>query len=507
MYSIAPSPRNASLIWAGTDDGLIHLTRDSGKTWQNVTPPSLTPWSKVGIIEASHFDATIAYAAIDRHRLEDYRPHILRTRDSGKTWMDVATGIPDGAFVNVVREDKLRKGLLFAGTELGIYVSFDDADHWQPLQQNLPVTSVRDIDVHGDDLVVATHGRAFWILDNVSPLRELVTIAAKSAHLFKPQIALRVRPGSDEGTPQPPEIAKGDNPPQGAIIDYYVDGACSSLERTKQPGYLKIAPCVVIEIRDAKGEIIRSWSSDDKPPKVDPKSIDIPMYWFAPPATLSAARGHHRWIWDMHYAAPEGVSGRRRRGGNAGPWAPPGDYTVRLSYGGKAASENITLEQRLTLKPDPRIKAPQSLYDQQFATSMRAMQSAARLAPAIQQATTLQKQLADAQAKTKLRALDDFSKKLDAIAGTTFMGLGPEGSDHLTLRSVSADLSAVSAAADSADAPVTAEAQNALRNSAQQVPLLLSQWQLLITQLPSLNEQLRSAGQPQLTPLSPSPTH
>jgi photosystem II stability/assembly factor-like uncharacterized protein len=488
VYAIAPSAKNANLIWAGTDDGLIHITRDDGKTWQNVTPSTLTAWSKVGVIEASHFEEGTAYAAIDRHRLEDYRAHILRTHDFGKTWQEVSTGIPDGSFVNVVREDKVRKGLLYAGTELGMYVSFDDGDHWQSLQLNLPIASVRDIDVHGDDLVVATHGRAFWILDDVTPLRELAANTAREPlHLFKPQVALRVRPSSDEGTPQPPETPKGDNPPQGAIIDYYVgQGGAGSL---------------TLQIVDAKGEVVRHWSSEDKPQQVDPKSIDIPMYWFPPSPVLSAAPGMHRWLWDMHYAAPSGVSGRRRRSTGAGPWAPPGAYRVRLSYGGKM------VEQAMTLKPDPRINAPQSLYDEQFATAMRAWNDAAKLAPALEQETALRKQLNELRSKAKtgqkddtvlLSTIDQFTAKMEAAAGTSFTGLGPLGSEARTLRSVSGDLMAVASAVDSADQPITVEAIKALEVSEAASPQVLSVWQSVVQQLPTLNAELERAG---LTPV------
>ena len=308
VYAIAPSPLDAKLVWAGTDDGLIHITRDDGMHWQDVTPRSITPWSKVGVIEASHFNAGTAYAAIDRHRLEDYRPHVLRTRDFGKTWTELDTGIPDGSFVNVVREDTVRAGLLYAGTELGVYVSFDDGAHWEPLQLNLPTASVRDIVVKGDDLVVATHGRAFWILDDIAALRDrnfdarmLSRSADSTTALFVPQAALRVRPPNDQGTPQPPEIAKGDNPPSGAILDYYIANNSKGE--------------VTLDIHDVRGNLVRHWSSEDKPVTVDAKAVDIPMYWFPPQPPLSAAPGLHRWLWDMHYAAPEGASARRRRGG------------------------------------------------------------------------------------------------------------------------------------------------------------------------------------------------
>ncbi len=223
VYAIAPSPLRADLVWAGTDDGYIWVTRDNARSWQNVTPPALTSWSKVGIIEASHFDAGTAYAAIDRHRLDDYRPYIYRTRDFGATWTAIANGIPDGSFVNAVREDPVRRGLLYAGTERGVYVSFDDGAFWQPLQLNLPVTSIRDIAVHGDDIVIATHGRAFWVMDDIAPLRQLRNAAASGGtYLFAAATAYRVRPTNQEGTPLPLDEPQVDNAKVGLYIDYYL---------------------------------------------------------------------------------------------------------------------------------------------------------------------------------------------------------------------------------------------------------------------------------------------
>ena len=269
IYSIAAGHRNASLIWVGTDDGLIHVTHDDGLHWQKVTPKQLTPWSKVGIIEASHFDPQSAYAAVDRHRLDDMRAYIYRTHDGGKSWQLAAKGIPQGAYVNVVREDWQRRGLLYAGTELGMYVSFNDGDEWQPLQLNLPVVSVRDIAVWQGDLVIATHGRSFWVLDDISPLQQLeAQMAGEAAHLFKPRGALRVRPGTDQGTPYPPEIPHGENPPDGAILDYYLKADAA-------------AP-VTLEILDSTGGLVRRYASDEKTPPVEEKSLDIPMYWIHP---------------------------------------------------------------------------------------------------------------------------------------------------------------------------------------------------------------------------------
>lgn len=223
IYTIAPSPKHAGEIWVGTDDGLVQLTRDEGKTWKNVTPAALTPWSKVTGIAVSRHETGEAYAAVDRHRLDDLQPYLYRTKDYGKTWERVSNGIPDGSFLNCVRNDPKVAGLLYACTEKGVYVSYSDGDHWSPLQFNLPTTSVRDLTVHGDDLVIATFGRSFWVLDDITPLRQWSEkVASADAWLFEPETAYRVRPGSDEGTPIPLDEPQADNPPAGAVVDYYL---------------------------------------------------------------------------------------------------------------------------------------------------------------------------------------------------------------------------------------------------------------------------------------------
>ena len=251
IYTIAPSHKDVNVIWAGTDDGLIHVTRDGGKTWKNITPPELTPWSKVSMLDASHFDDVTVYAAINRIRLDDLKPHIYRTHDGGKTWKEIVTGLPD-APVNTVREDPVRKGLLYAGTELAVYVSFDDGDHWQPLQRNMPPISIRDLVIHENDLVAGTHGRGFWILDDIAPLRQMnAEIAAADAHLFRPSPALRVRWNNDTDTPLPPEEPAGQNPPDGAILYYNLKSAASGP--------------VTLEIFDSAKKLVRRYSSDDKP--------------------------------------------------------------------------------------------------------------------------------------------------------------------------------------------------------------------------------------------------
>lgn len=339
IYTIAPSPLRAATIWIGTDDGLVQLTKDDGKTWQNVTPPALTSWSKVVMIEASHFDVNEAYAAVERHQLADYEPHIYRTLDSGKTWTEITKGLPAGVYVQTVKEDPNRRGLLFTGTERAVFVSFDDGDHWQSLQLNLPPASMRDVDVQGDDLIVATHGRGFWVLDDISALRQInADVAGASAHLFQPADAILMTPGNDNGTPMPRDEPLAENAPAGAIIDYYLKSNASGP--------------VTLEIIDPAGEVVRKYSSEDKGPSVNPEALNIPAYWVRPFEPLSTAAGMHRWIWDLRPAPPPRPAGAGGGFGGRGavPMVLPGNYTVKLSVGGKIYT------QPLVVKMDPRTK-------------------------------------------------------------------------------------------------------------------------------------------------------
>jgi photosystem II stability/assembly factor-like uncharacterized protein len=339
IYSIAPSPLRASMIWIGTDDGLIQLTNDDGKTWQNVTPPALTSWSKVVMVEASHFNVNEAYAAVERHQLTDYEPHIYRTLDSGKTWTEITKGLPAGVYVQTVKEDPNRRGLLFTGTERTVFVSFDDGDHWQSLQQNLAPASVRDLDIHGDDLIVATHGRGFWVMDDITALRQInEEIAKANAHLFQPADAIIMTPGSDNGTPMPRDEPLAENPSYGALIDYYLRASVSGP--------------LTLEILDPAGDVVRKYSSEDKPTPVNLETLNIPAYWVRTPESLSTAAGMHRWIWDLRPTPTVRPAGGGGGGGGRGgaPAVLPGSYTVRLSVGGK------TYTQPLLVKMDPRTK-------------------------------------------------------------------------------------------------------------------------------------------------------
>jgi len=340
IYTIAPSPLRAPLLWIGTDDGLIQLTQDDGKTWQNVTPTAITSWSRVTMIEASHVDPNVAYASVDRHQLQDFDPYIYRTRDLGQSWQKITNGLPAGVYVHTVKEDPKRRGLLVCGTERGAFLSFDDGDSWQPLQLNLPATSVRDFEFYEDDLIVATHGRGFWVIDDISALRQATDAIAKAdVYLFKPADAINVQQGGDNGTPLQKDEPQAPNPPNAAYIDYYL--------RTPS------ADPVTLEVLDSAGAVVATYSSDPtrQPPPAGrggfgggrPGGIpNTSPLWRQQPEPMSAAAGMHRVPWNL---APAGGFGG---GGRAEPPLIVGSYTVRLTVGAR------TLTQPITVRPDPR---------------------------------------------------------------------------------------------------------------------------------------------------------
>jgi photosystem II stability/assembly factor-like uncharacterized protein len=459
IYAIALSPLAPGRIWCGTDDGLIWLSKDDGRNWKDVTPKSLTAWSKVGIIEASHFDAETAYAAIDRHRLDDLTPIILRTQDGGKSWTSIAKGIPYGSFVNVVREDPVRRGLLYAGTETGVFVSFDDGGNWQPLQLNLPHCSIRDIDVRHGDLVLGTHGRSFWVLDDISPLRQADAITADSKLvLFAPATAVRLHPAPFQGTPEPKDEPMAENPQAGAILDYFV--------KTPTPEPL------VLEILDAKGGLVRRYASDD--PKASPpdlQRIQLTPDWVPVPEPPSAAGGMHRFAWDLHYTLPpELVNPRRRSREASGPWAPPGRYTVRLTRGAAVAT------QPLVVTKDPRLRSSVTTADlvhqYELARDIQAMR--VRVAVAMRQADTLRKHIAEA-------GLQELGKAVERTAGPpSDSDAEPADADPTTLRRIAESLTDLQSAVESADAAPTADARAAFAERAKRATEGLARWQAVV---------------------------
>lgn len=496
IYTIAPSPVKDGQIWVGTDDGLIHRTDDEGKHWENVTPPELTPWSKVTHIEASHFSAGAAYAAIDRHRLEDLRAYLYRTRDFGKSWQLVSNGIPEGSFLNCVREDPVRRGLLYTCTEKGVYVSFDDGDNWQSLQLNLPVTSVRDLVVHGDDLVIATFGRAFWVLDNISPLRQLdPRIGTSDMWLFLPATAYRVRPGRDQGTELPFDEPQAANPPEGAVIDYYLR------EKPTTP--------VQIEFFDGGGKLVRRFSSDDKLHKTNPGDVPFPMYWVHDPQPISAEPGMHRFVWDLRYPLPLGVHESHWQ--HKSVLALPGNYTVKFTANGKSTT------QPLTVVLDPRVNTPQEALVRQFALASRLSVRLGEVSTARQQLNFLQKQLEERKkalvANSDLeRAFADLQKKWDWAVGAQgseqFMEFGlalPEKHPE-PFSPLDSALSALIAYVESADAAPTADMEAASEGWLAAADEALAHWQVsLRNDVAAVNDQLLKANQKPLTTADMAP--
>lgn len=444
IYTIAPSPLDENVIWTGSDTGMINLTRDGGKTWNNVSPPGLSDWSKISLIDAGHFDAGTAYAAVDRHRLDDMTPYVYRTHDYGKSWTKISGDIAAGAFVRAVREDPVRKGLLFAGTESGVYFSVDDGDHWNPLQLNLPITPIHDLVVKNDDLVVATHGRSFWVLDDISPLRELTeSFANEPAHLFKPANALRVRRSVNADTPLPPEEPQGENPPAGAILYYSLRSAATGVR---------------LEIADNSGQLVRSYSSADRPPA--PRNPPaFPNYWLPQLEKLSTEAGMHRFVWDLHYAPPTtggggyamAVANKKTESTPLGPLVVPGKYTVRL-----LVDDRQVQSQEIEVGPDPRVKTTLQQFQQQFAL-------AKRLYDGLQQAGQAMHEIAGQRGRLKQQPNPDLERKLTALAGAG-RGEEEEGgapSTQPNLRQVSGALSHLLGVVESADDAPTQQATEA----------------------------------------------
>ncbi len=481
IYSIAPSPLDARVIWVGTDDGLVWRTSDGGAHWKNVTPAALTPWSKVGGIELSHYRPGVAYLAIDRHRLDDDTPYIYVTRDDGKSWSRIDAGIPRRSFVNVVREDPARPGLLYAGTEFGISVSFDDGAHWQSLQQNLPVTSVRDIDVHGDDLVIATHGRGFWIMDDVTALRQMSKVRAGAVTLFTPADAVRLRLAEFTGTPMPKDEPTAANPPAGAYIDYVLPAT--------------VTGPLGVTILDAADHVVRRYSSDEHVPAPDPATLKFAPEWVTPTPVPAAAPGMQRLVWDLRYAQPAGPG--TKGPSKDGVWAPPGRYTVELTVGGQ------TYRQPLTVKPDPRVRMTGGAFQRQFELARKVeaaqLQVSAGLDRAVKLLNTLDARLAGASAaRAQMAAL--FAKATN-ISGSRphpervpFPVVPPLRVD--SLQALSTSLNNLQSAVDGADADPSPDALTSYAMLSRQLSAALAEWASFErTDVARLNERLEAAGE------------
>ncbi|HET7250145.1 MAG TPA: hypothetical protein VFI79_09890 [Gemmatimonadales bacterium] len=447
ISAIAPSPLAADLVWVGTDDGLIQLTRDGGRTWRDVTPPSLPAWGVVFAIDPSRFDARVAYAAVDLHRIDRREPLLLRTTDSGRTWQRIVRGIPADECTSVVRGDLGRPGLLYAGTDRGVYVSFDDGDSWQPLSQNLPTTWVRDLLPHGDDVIVATQGRGIWVLDDVTPLREAsAAIAQRPVHLFQPAPAVRLRSSENHDTPWPPETALGENPPTGAVLDYWLADAAHE--------------AVTLTITDAAGAIVRRFTSADPPESLGARRY-FEREWTRAPRALAATPGMHRFVWDLRYARPWApaysytIAAVRAEGTPIepqGPFVLPGRYTVTLSANGVSSSRP------LTVRLDPRVRVSEAALRGQLEVTRAAIAAMKRGMEASRDIGRMQ----DPRGADRNAIADS----LRALAGAGGGGL----------RAATGNLAGLVRELEAADAAPTQGMKDAVRACAAEVDGLIRRW-------------------------------
>jgi photosystem II stability/assembly factor-like uncharacterized protein len=462
IYTIAPSFRNANTMWTGSDDGSIQLTRDGGKTWRNVTPSALTPWSKVSLMEASHFDDQSAYAAINRFKLDDLHPHIYRTHDGGATWKEIVNGIPADEVVNSVREDPVRPGLLFAGTERAVYFSIDDGGQWQPLRLNMPATSIRDLVIHDDDIVVGTHGRSFWILDDMTPIRQLAAqTSTAETYLFKPKLTYRFRRNKNTDTPLPPEEPAGRNPPDGAIIHYRLGSDA------KTP--------VVLEVVNASGRLVRSFSSADS---VEPMETDlnVPTYWVRPPQRLATTAGTHRFVWDLHYSPPQvlghdypisAIYGDTPRY-PLGPAVLPGEYTVRLTVNGRSYS------QPLTVKMDPRAPISAAGLKLQHDIGARMIDAIARDFAALGEVRRQRALLKTQREGAKAGEVADSLVALDTALGA--IESGPRAGTAENLVRLNGELAGILDTVEGADMDPTSQSISAAADLERSLATVLARW-------------------------------
>jgi photosystem II stability/assembly factor-like uncharacterized protein len=502
IYSIAPSPLDANRIWFGTDDGQIRVTADGGAHWTDVTPAALTPYMKIFNMDAGHFDAQTAYAAANTLRLDDIRPHLFRTHDGGRTWTEIVNGLEGAGPTSTIREDPKKKGLLFAGSERQVYVSFDDGDHWQSMRLNMAPSSVRDLTIHDDDLIAATHGRGFWILDDIKPLRQIDgSTADAEAVLFKPTIAWRVRWNTNTDTPIPVDEQTMKNPPEGAIIDYYLKAAASG--------------AVTLEIVGADNRLVRRYSSTD-PPAYDSNPPNLPSFWFRPLQSISTQPGMHRFTWDVHYQ-PLGAGGGR--GGlpiaavpydtvpsPSTPWVNPGTYTVKLTVNAKTYSQPIEVKQ------DPRVKTSALTMQQVYSLTKSAYYAAIDAQAAAQQASGVRDQIARLQPRATGAVATDlasFQKKMDAaLAAAPARGAGPGGGrggrgafgggvqgPANALTAAGTGLGGVMNSLTGADVQPTANQLKAMNDALSEYRAAMAKWTAIKTvDVPAINLKLKAAG-------------
>jgi photosystem II stability/assembly factor-like uncharacterized protein len=489
VFTIAPSPLKRDLIWAGSDTGLIHVTRDGGKNWKDITPPGLAVWSQISMIEASHFDPAVAYAAVNRSRLDDQTPYLYRTRDYGATWQPITNGITAPSFLRAVREDPQTKGFLFAGTEFGVYVSFDDGDHWQSFQLNLPVTGVRDLTIHGDDLVIATYGRSFWILDNITPLRQAQMLdpsKTKSPWLYGPATAVRVDNDSFSGTPLPPEEPTAENPPNGAMIDYFLPSAARTVQ---------------LEVFDAQQNLVRRFSSaahsseEQTPAKYLP--LPIAERWFAKPEVLEKTAGMHRFVWNLTWGSSGGPTPDEdaEYHSPSGPKAVPGIYQVRLTVDGNIQNQSLTVIM------DPRSSATPEILVQQLQLGRQIFAETTEVRRALAEIGSVQKQLGDIQEKlgkekseTHNAPLKSALSDAQSAIGKIVMNKEQTAEQGPGLQVAYTALASALRVVESGDRAVPSQAIAVYQESSRQAKARIADWtRFKQTRLTQLNQRLREA--------------
>ncbi len=492
VFALAESPVDKGVIWAGSDDGLVHVTRDGGKNWADVTSKEFGEWSLVSIIEASPFSAGTAYVAIDRHKLDDFHPYIFKTADFGKTWTKITTGLPDNSLVHAVREDPKRKGLLFAGAENGLYVSFDDGAHWQSLKLNLPTTPVHDLAVKDNDLLAATHGRAFWVLDNISPLRQMTpAVAGEDAHLYQPANAVRFR---GPGFTLPASVPIGANPPAGVVIDYT----------------LKTAPKeqITLEILDAKGKLVRKFSS--KKTAAEASQAEEEFGVSRPGQELPVEVGLNRFVWNMQYGDPVKVPGAVGWGGTPeGPLVPPGTYQIKLTVAGKTSTAGVDLTR------DPRISATQADLEKQAEFALKIRDRVGAGDEAVNQIRSVRGQLealkkrlaADTSAKPVIDAADALIKKMNAVEEKIIQPKSKAGEDPLNYPIQVADqLTALQGTVESADTAPTASSFTVFDELNSRLDAQLAAWRDIQSKdLAALNLLIQNSSIPAIAPAAEKP--
>lgn len=487
IYAVAASYKTTQTIWAGTDDGLMWITRDGGKSWTNITPPGVKPWSKIAQIDASRFDDNSAYVAVSQLRIDDLHPYAYRTHDGGKTWAPIAAGLPEDAPVNAIRSDPVHPGLLYAATERAVWVSFDDGAHWRSLQYNLPHTSMRDLLVKDDDLIVATHGRSFWVLDDVSPLRELAAAAGQIPRmLFSPTTAWRVRRDTNTDTPIPADEPAGENPPDGAILDYYLAGEERGL--------------VVLEVLDAEGHVLRRYSSEDPPAPTSDKLRTnlIPSVWPQIHGSLPATTGMHRWVWDLratapmatHYDYPISAVPHRTPLQPQGPLVLPGTYTVRLTAGGRSETAS------LTVKMDPRVHTSMTDLEALHEAQTKMAASLDALAKADLAAHSVREQLSAPDNASLGASLALFNGTLKTLLD----GTDPKSAKQLPgIDDVTAEAADLYGKLQQADAAPTAALLTAAEHADSEGKEVLAAWEeFKEKQLPAIDQKLREAHRPEI---------